>query len=52
MAKKLVLFEINECDFPYIFYGAKRYNFKAITEFFHDKKIYQLLPRIKQKESI
>jgi hypothetical protein len=38
MAKKLVLFEINECDFPYIFYGAKRYNFKAITEFFHDKK--------------
>ena len=36
--KKLVLFEINECDFQYFLFGAKKYKFKAILNLFSDKK--------------
>jgi len=38
MIKKLVLFEINECDFKYFLFGAKKYKFKAILNLFSDKK--------------
>jgi len=38
MKKNLVIFEVNECDFSYFFYGAKKYNFPNIKKFFLNKK--------------
>ena len=39
MSKKLVVFEINECDFSYFLYGAKKFKFPEIRKFIEDKKI-------------
>lgn len=39
MNKKLVIFELNECDFSYFIYGAKRFKFPEIEKFLKNKKI-------------
>ena len=39
MKKKLVIFEINECDFSYFLYGAKKFKFPEIKKFLDNKKI-------------
>lgn len=39
MDKKLVIFEINECDFSYFIYGAKKFKFPEIRKFLKNKKI-------------
>ena len=38
MHKKLLILELNEFDINFFFYGAKKYNFPSIKEFFKDKK--------------
>ena len=38
MEKKLFIIEINECDFEFFLYGAKKYNFPAIKKFLSNKK--------------
>ena len=38
MPKKLLLLELNEFDFEFFLYGAKKYNFPLIKDFFKDKK--------------
>lgn len=39
MKKNLLFLELNECDFSYFLYGAKKYNFTRIKNFFKKKKI-------------
>lgn len=47
MKKKLVIFEINECDFSYFLYGAKKFNFPEIIKFINNKKITKTFTRDK-----
>ena len=45
MNKKLVIFEINECDFSYFLYGAKKFKFPEIKKFLKNKKITKLFTK-------
>ena len=38
MKKKLLMLELNECDFDFFLYGAKKYNFPLIKKFISKKK--------------
>ena len=38
MKKKLLIIELNECDFNFFLYGAKKYNFPTIEKFFQKRK--------------
>ena len=48
--KKLVIFEINECDLNFFFLGSKKYNYPLIKNFFEKKKKFKLLLEIKKKD--
>ena len=37
MKKKLLILELNECDFEFFLYGAKKYNFPLIKKFISNK---------------
>ena len=37
MKKNLVIFEVNECDFKFFLYGAKKYNFPIISQYLKKK---------------
>ena len=39
MKKNLVIFELNECDFSYFLYGAKKFKFQEIRKFIKSKII-------------
>ena len=47
MNKKLVIFELNECDFSYFIYGAKRFKFLKLKNFLKIKKLQSHLQKIK-----
>ena len=39
--QSLLFVEINECDFDYFLYGAKKYNYSAIEKFIKSKKKFK-----------
>ena len=47
--KKLVIFEINECDLNFFFLGSKKYNYPLIKNFFEKKKKIQTFTRDKKE---
>ena len=38
MKKKLLIIELNECDFNFFLYWSKKYNFPTIEKFFQKRK--------------
>ena len=49
MKKRTIIFEINECDFNYFFYGSKKYNYPKIKKFFKNKKIFKTITSDKKE---
>ena len=43
MKKNLLFVELNECDFTYFLYGAKKYHFDEIKTFIKKKKSTPIL---------
>ena len=49
MKKKTIIFEINECDFNFFFYGSKKYNYPKIKKFFENKKKFKTITNDKKE---
>ncbi len=49
MKKKTIIFEINECDFNFFFYGSKKYNYPGIKKFFRNKKKFKTITNDKKE---
>ena len=50
--QSLLFVEINECDFDYFLYGAKKYNYSAIEKFIKSKKNLKLIQMTIKKDTI